>query len=175
MLVALVGVGAVLYFGFLKGGSKEDDTANVNQTPASKSPARDHILGVTQGASQDAGSAPSPQGAGTQTPAPSGGQKLEDFLKSEYDRQNAECKKQHASAELAMGVTKVVRDTFAAVSLGCGEGGSTGYYARVNGQWQLAFKTDDTPSCSDVNKFSFSKEIVPECQTGGTESDNTNP
>jgi hypothetical protein len=152
LLIALVGVGAVLYFGFFKTQPPQTAAADINKTPTSRAPAKEHILGI------DAAPA-----------------SLDAFMKTEYDRQNAECKKQNPNTELAMGVTKSVRDSFAAVSLGCGENGTTGYYAKINGVWQLAFKAEDTPACTDVNKVKFTKEIILECATGGDVSDNQNP
>jgi hypothetical protein len=152
LLVAMVGVGAVLYFGFFKAQPAQTADADTNKTPVAKAPAKEHILG--------ADAAPV---------------SLTDFMKAEYDRQNAECKKQNPNTELAMGVTKSVRDTYASVSLGCGENGTTGYYAKVNGAWQLVFKSDDTPACSDVNRVQFTKEIIPECTSGENLADNPNP
>jgi hypothetical protein len=151
LLVALVGVGAVLYFGFFK-AEANNSAANVNKTPDSKFPAKEHILGLD-----------------------TANKNLDEFMKAEYDRQNAECKQQNPNTELAMGVTHAVRDSFASVSLGCGETGNTGYYAKIDNVWQLAFKAEDVPKCEDVNKVKFTKEIIPECETGGAISDNQNP
>jgi hypothetical protein len=96
-------------------------------------------------------------------------------MNSEYDRQNQDCKKQNSSAELAMGVYQIVRNEFAVVSLGCGEAGTSGYYAKMNGTWQLAFKADDLPDCKTVNASKFTKEIVPQCGDNGNLADNQNP
>jgi hypothetical protein len=152
LLIAMVGVGAVLYFGFFKAQPAQTADADVNKTPTSRAPAKEHILG--------ADAAPV---------------SLNDFMKTEYDRQNAECKKQNPKTELAMGVVKAVRDTYASVSLGCGENGMTGYYAKINNVWQFVFKSDDTPACSDVNRVQFTKEIIPECMSGTDTADNPNP
>jgi hypothetical protein len=151
LLIALVGVGAVLYFGFFR-AEANNQAANVNKTPDSKFPAKEHIAGLEN--------------------AP---KSLDTFMKEEYDRQNAECKKQNPNTDLAMGMTHAVRDSFAAVSLGCGESGTTGYYAKVGDSWQLAFKSEELPNCTDVSTFTFTKELVPECTTAGVEYENKNP
>jgi hypothetical protein len=150
LLVVLVVVGAVTYFGFFK--SQGTTPTNPNATPASKLPAKEHILGLDNAAAD-----------------------LKSFMTAEYDRQNNDCKQKNSSAELAMGVYQIVRNDFVVASLGCGESGTSGYYAKINGTWKLAFKADDLPECKDVNASKFTKEIVPDCVNGNELAQNQNP
>lgn len=181
VFVALVAVGAVLYFGFFKADPNQPNT-NANATPASKMPAKDHILGLestknsvpagdasASATGSASGSAPAPGSAA----APAAN--LETFMRAEYDRHDAECKTKTPGAQLAMGVTATARDSFAVASLGCGESGTSAYYTKTGGQWQLAFKSEDTPTCQDVNNAKFTKEIVQECANGDELAENTNP
>jgi hypothetical protein len=85
-----------------------------------------------------------------------------------------ETDKKTCSSETFSGV-QVVRNEFASVNESCGAG-AVAFYAKVNSQWQYAFGTQNVPYCSDVNKYSFTKELVPQCwRSNGTLQANENP
>lgn len=37
------------------------------------------------------------------------------------------------------------------------------YYSKINGAWQFDFMASQTPGCNTVNKFSYTKLIIPQC------------
>ncbi len=96
------------------------------------------------------------------------------YIKGEYDKVYAGCAATGADATFI--ISKVIRDQFAAVGQGC-QTGAAAHYAKVNGQWQLAMVLQQEPNCADVNKYAFTKEILPECwdSTKNASIPNPNP
>ena len=92
------------------------------------------------------------------------------YITSVYASQKAKC----AATTFSIG-SPVVRDQFAVVNESCGAGSAV-FYAKVDGQWQQAFGSQNLPECSDVDKYSFTKELVAECfSSTGSVVTNTNP
>ena len=102
---------------------------------------------------------------------------FQDFLKEKFDEKDAQCRSNGYDARypFSMRIIKIVRNEFASVGEGCGGGGANIMYVKNNDVWQYAFGIQSTPSCVTVNKYLFTKEIIPQCYEGNKLVDNPNP
>ncbi len=92
------------------------------------------------------------------------------FIKQQFDSDDAKC----VEGEAMYSIGKVVRDTFADVGQGC-HGGAEYYYKKINGQWTLVMSAQQGPECIEVNRYTFTKEIIPICNTANSSEPNQNP
>lgn len=69
----------------------------------------------------------------------------------------------------------VVRDQFAAVDESC-QAGAEAFYIRLDGQWTYVFGSQNLPDCSEIDKYAFTKQLVPQCfSLSGAVEANINP
>ncbi len=117
----------------------------------------------------------------SQTPAETSGlsgidsstpQDFATYITAFYKQKQASCDIE----EISVDNSKIIRDSFAETQEGCGTGW-IGFYAKVNGSWVEAFTAQGTPTCATVNKYFYTKELIPDCTVNPQISPipNTNP
>ena len=99
------------------------------------------------------------------------------FIAPYFSQQYAQCTKAtDGTDEFGLSITEVVRDTFVQTGETCADGGSV-YYEKINGTWtKTTLSGQSISSCSDVNKFAYTKVIIPTCAAANDQAvNNTNP
>jgi hypothetical protein len=82
------------------------------------------------------------------------------YIEQQFDVADPTCTAD--GVEYRIDITKVVNDSFATAEVSC-DSGYVQFYAKVNSTWQKAFAGQMESSCTDVNTYKFTKQIIPEC------------
>jgi len=89
------------------------------------------------------------------------------YIENQFKANDQSCQANAAAQadgiDFEMTINQVVSDSFASVSQAC-TSSSTVYYAKdSSGDWAEAFADQGTPTCSQVNQFKFTSQIIPQC------------
>ncbi|HWB39596.1 MAG TPA: hypothetical protein VG604_05170 [Candidatus Saccharimonadales bacterium] len=100
-------------------------------------------------------------------------------LQKVIDGCNSRSNAKTEGATAGMVVDKVVGNQFISLNeqqTDC-QGGAETYYSKVGGAWQYDFIATQAPSCDLVNKYHYTKQIIPDCYPDGASAAiaNTNP
>lgn len=97
---------------------------------------------------------------------------FQQFIAPVYDKESSDC---NYGPQYTMAIYGVVRDTYAKVIQVCGDGGPV-FYQKSQGKWaQVDLYGQALNSCSKVNEYRFTKELIQACDNNGQPVANTNP